>query len=62
MLYVTTRDNIEAYTAHKALTENRAPDGGFYVPFHMFRFSDEEIQSLKLKQVILFVLTRLHMI
>lgn len=49
MLYVTTRNNIDAYTAHKALTENRATDGGFYVPFHMPKFSEEEIQSLKQK-------------
>ncbi len=49
MLYVTTRDNKEAYTAHKALTENRAPDGGFYVPFRMPRFSEHEIENLKQK-------------
>lgn len=49
MLYVTTRDNQEAYTAHKALTENRAPDGGFYAPFRMPRYSNEQIEELKQK-------------
>ena len=49
MLYATTRDNHDAYTAHKALTENRAPDGGFYVPFRMPQYSLEEIESLKQK-------------
>ena len=49
MLYVTTRDNREVYTAHKALTENRAPDGGFYVPFRMPGFSAEEIEALQQK-------------
>lgn len=33
MLYATTRNSREAYTAQRALTENRGPDGGLYVPF-----------------------------
>lgn len=49
MLYVTTRDNQEAYTAHKALTESRAPDGGFYVPYRMPEYTPEEIQALAKK-------------
>lgn len=49
MLYVTTRNNQDAYTVHKALTENRAPDGGFYVPMHLSRFSEEEIEGLRQK-------------
>ena len=46
MLYVTTRNNQETYTANRALTESRSPDGGFYVPFRMPAFSEEEIRSL----------------
>ena len=49
MLYVTTRNNQEVYTANKALTESRAPDGGFYVPYRMPEFSREEIERLKHK-------------
>jgi len=49
VLYVTTRNKDEVYTAHKALTESRASDGGFYVPFHMPVFSAEEIASLEKK-------------
>lgn len=49
MLYVTTRDNRETYTTQRALYENRGPDGGFFVPLHLPRFSEEEIQSLKYK-------------
>ena len=49
MLYLTTRNNQETYTANRALTEFRAPDGGFYVPFRMPVFSREEIQSLSTK-------------
>lgn len=46
MLYVTTRSNQETYTAHHALTENRAPDGGFYVPLQFPKFDPEQIESL----------------
>ena len=46
MLYVTTRSDKEAYTAHHALTENRAPDGGFYVPMKMPRFDGAQLESL----------------
>ena len=49
MLYVTTRNNQETYTANRALTESRAPDGGFYVPFRMPEFFREEIQGLESK-------------
>ena len=49
MLYVTTRNKEEVYTAHKTLTENRAADGGFFVPFRMPVFSKEEIASLEKK-------------
>ena len=46
MLYVTTRNNRDAFTAQRALLENRGPDGGLYLPFHMPHFSGEEIQNL----------------
>ena len=47
MLYVTTRNNRDAYTARRALCENRGPDGGFYVPFREPFFSHEQISQLK---------------
>lgn len=49
MLYVTTRNNRDAYTAQRALRENRGEDGGLYVPFREPRFSSEEITALKEK-------------
>ena len=45
MLYVTTRNNRDAYTAQRVLQDRRAPDGGFYVPFRLPSFSEEEIAS-----------------
>ena len=35
MLYATTRSKTDTYTAHRALMEDKAPDGGFFVPFRM---------------------------
>ena len=47
MLYVTTRNNRDPYTAYRVLNERRSPDGGFYLPFHHPRFSEEEIAALE---------------
>lgn len=46
MLYVTTRNNRDAYTSNRALCELRAPDGGFYLPFRHPKFTQEEISAL----------------
>ena len=46
MLYVTTRNNRDAYTAQRVLRENRGPDGGLYVPKDFPHFSMEEIAAL----------------
>lgn len=46
MLYVTTRNSKDAYTAHRALCERRGPDGGLYAPFRRPSFTAEEMGSL----------------
>ena len=46
MLYVTTRDSRDAYTANRALSENRGPEGGFYVPMRLPHFEAEELKGL----------------
>lgn len=46
MLYVTTRNSRDAYTAQRALRESRGPDGGLYVPFREPKFTAEEIAAL----------------
>ncbi len=43
MLYVTARDHRDAYTAHRALTQDRADDGGLFAPLHLPRLSDDRI-------------------
>ncbi len=47
MLYITTRDNKDAFTAHHALTENRAIDGGAYIPFQLPHFTQNDLDQLK---------------
>ncbi len=49
MLYVTTRNNTDSFTAQKALRENRGSDGGLYLPFRQPKFSPEEIHALSQK-------------
>lgn len=46
MLYVTTRSDTDVFTAQKVLRETRGPDGGFYVPFRMSGFSEEELEAM----------------
>ena len=46
MLYVTTRINADAFTAHRCREENRGPEGGLYLPMRMPFFSREEISAL----------------
>ena len=47
MLYVTTRNNNDAYTAYRTLREGRGPDRGLFVPFQMPHLTAEQIVGLK---------------
>lgn len=49
MLYVTTRNKSDAYTAHNTLTRDRGADGGLFVPFQLPQLSNEDIRDLKNK-------------
>lgn len=46
MLYVTTRNDQETFTAQHILKHDRGPDGGFFVPFHCPDFSKTEINNI----------------
>lgn len=46
MLYVTTRNKYDAQTVHKALSSDRSPEGGLYVPMQMSAFTAEQIHNL----------------
>lgn len=47
MLYATTRSNSNPVTAHRALTDTCAPDGGLYIPYRLPEFTRSEIAALK---------------
>lgn len=49
MLYVTTRNNSDVYTAQRTLSQNRSADGGLFLPFHSPVFSETDIAALKEK-------------
>ena len=46
MLYVTTREKFDAYTAARTLAGHVGPDGGAYLPFRMPLFSREELAKM----------------
>ena len=46
MLYVTTRTQQDAFTAFRALSENRGPEGGFFVPMQFPQFDKQQIAAL----------------
>lgn len=47
MLYVTTRSRKEQYPALRTLGQNRAPDGGLYVPFRLPEYGAAAVAELK---------------
>lgn len=47
MLYITTRDDKDAYTAPRTWKSDRAPDGGMFVPFKIPSLEQDEINALK---------------
>lgn len=49
MLYATTRNNCDSYTAQRVLTLKRGGDGGLIVPYRIPRLSQEEIAALGTK-------------
>lgn len=46
MLYRTTRDERDAYTVQRVLTEDRGPDGGLFLPFRMPCYTQEDLYAL----------------
>ena len=50
MLYVSTRNQKDTFTAYRALNEVTAPDGGVYVPFHLPVFTQMELAAIKAQE------------
>ena len=49
MLYITTRNNNDAYTAYRTLGQGRGPDRGLFIPFQMPHLDKEQIYALREK-------------
>lgn len=49
MLYITTRDKTNSFTAPRAIAADRSPDGGLFVPFRMPKLDPAEIKALSQK-------------
>lgn len=49
MLYVTTRDKNDAYTANRTIVGDYGPDGGVYLPFRMPEFSRDDLAAMAKK-------------
>ncbi len=49
MLYISTLDKNDVHTAYKALHCNYAENGGSFVPFHLTKYSKEDIYGLRSK-------------
>lgn len=47
MLYRATRNKTDTYTAHRALTQERTPDGGYFVPFRLPVLDRHAVNALK---------------
>lgn len=46
MLYVTTRNDNDAFTAARAINLDRAGDGGLFIPFHLGQLTRQEVSAL----------------
>lgn len=46
MLYVSTRNNRDAFTPNRAIRQDRCPDGGHYLPFRHPVYTAEEMDAL----------------
>ena len=46
MLYVTTRNRQDSFTAHSVLTQNKDADGGLFVPLRFPKLSEQEQSRL----------------
>lgn len=47
MLYLSTRNTTDCYTAFRALNEDKSPDGGIFVPFRLPTFTADELREIR---------------
>lgn len=49
MLYLTTRSKTDSYTDYRTLFEDKAPNGGFFIPYQIPQLDPKQISELKTK-------------
>lgn len=47
MLYASTRSKTDSYTSNRALCEDRAADGGFFIPYRMPILDQKKIENFR---------------
>ena len=47
MLYISTRNPADSFTAHRALHHAQTADGGMFVPMQLPVFSDKDLLQMK---------------
>ena len=47
MLYLSTRNQADSFTAHRALLNTRTTDGGMFIPMQFQRFSERDLMRMK---------------
>lgn len=45
MLYLTTRNKVDSFTAHHVLCHDRSSDGGYFVPIQLPEFSCDDLEK-----------------
>lgn len=48
MLYVSTRNKVDAFTTYRALRSETAPDGGIFMPMNLPALTDAQLAELEL--------------
>jgi threonine synthase len=59
MLYLTTRDRFDTFTAFHAIKHDTAPNGGLFLPFKMPKIDMQELAELSFGDSVALVLNRL---
>ena len=59
MLYLTTRDRFDTYTAFHAIKHDTAPNGGLFVPFKMPKIDMKDLETMSFCDCVAFVLNQL---
>ena len=59
MLYLTTRDRFDTYTAFHAVKHDNAPNGGLFVPFKLPSIDMQQLQEQSFGDCVAFVLNQL---